>query len=185
MFEDKQRWNEKYQTCPMPSGVAGIVTDYYGFARGDKALDIACGRGRNTHFLASHGFHVDAVDFSDYALSCVEDADNITKIECDLDTYVIDECSYDLIVNCYYLDRRLLPYIKAALKPGGVVIFETYIEAYGDDFHQPSNPDYVLRVNELLHAFIGLDIIYYEEREDLNLRGERVKIASLVAKRHD
>ncbi len=183
MLEDKERWNEKYQTCPMPSGVAAIVEKYYGFAAGTKALDIACGRGRNTHFLASNGFHVDAVDFSDYALSCVDDDPNITKCDTDLDHYVIPEASYDLIVNCYYLDRRLFPYIKAGLRPGGVVIFETYIDAAGEGFHQPTNPDYVLRINELLHAFIGLDIIYYEEREELNLRGERVKIASLVAKR--
>ncbi|HIP54231.1 MAG TPA: tellurium resistance protein TehB, partial [Sulfurimonas autotrophica] len=88
----------------------------------------------------------------------------------------------DLVVNINYLSRRLFPQIKEALKPNGVLIFETFIVAHGD-FKQPANPEYLLRVNELLHAFIGLDIIYYEERDDKNLRGEETRVASLVAKR--
>jgi hypothetical protein len=62
------------------------------------------------------------------------------------------------------------------------VIFETFIIAHGD-FNNPQNPEYLLRSNELLHAFIGLEIIYYEERYDINLRGEKTKVASLVARK--
>jgi len=52
------------------------------------------------------------------------------------------------------------------------------------DLQMPTtNLDYLLRKNELLHSFIGLDVIYYEERIDTNLRGERIKVASIVAQK--
>jgi len=165
----------------MPNGTANIVERYIGVASKGQALDIACGKGRNTHFMAEHGFSVDAVDYSDYALSFLENRPDIHPIEADLDHYTIAPESYDLIVNCYYLERRLFPQIINGLKKGGVLIFETYIEADGEEYHQPSNPDFMLKRNELLKAFMDLDVIYYEEREDVNLRDEKVKVASLVA----
>ncbi|WP_297443187.1 methyltransferase domain-containing protein [Sulfurimonas sp.] len=182
MIEDKQRWNKRHVEKPMRKNIEPIVEKYISNAVVGKALDIACGVGRNTHFIAEKGFEVDAVDLSDYALSQVEEKENINKIEVDLDTYNLKTNEYDLIININYLSRRLFPQIKDALKAGGIVIFETFIVAHGD-FDQPANPEYLLRTNELLHAFIGLDIIYYEEREDVNLRGENTRVASLVAKK--
>ncbi|EDZ62643.1 tellurite resistance protein TehB, putative [Sulfurimonas gotlandica GD1] len=63
------------------------------------------------------------------------------------------------------------------------MIFETFLIAHGDFKLPTMNLDYLLRKNELLHYFIGLDVIYYEERIDTNLKGERVKVASIVAKK--
>ena len=182
MIEDKERWNRRHVEKPMRSGVESIVEKYITQSSCGKALDIACGIGRNTHFIAENGFSVDAVDISDYALSQVKNLDKINKIEVDLDSYVIEQESYDLIININYLSRRLFPQIKNGLKKGGVVIFETFIVAHGD-FSQPSNPEFLLEKNELLHAFIGLEIIYYEERDDINLRGEKTRVASLVARK--
>ena len=182
MLEDKERWNRRHVEKPMRKNVEPIITKYIDLATKGKALDIACGIGRNTHYLVERGFVVDAVDLSDYALSQVQNSKQINKIEVDLDSYNLQKNQYDLIININYLSRRLLPQIKEALKPNGLLIFETFIVAHGD-FKQPANPEYLLRVNELLHAFIGIDIIYYEERDDKNLRGEETRVASLVAKR--
>ena len=182
MEADKERWNKRHIDKPMRHNVEPILEKYADEAKVGTALDIACGIGRNTHFLAEKGFLVDAVDISDYALSQVKDMATIKKIEVDLDTYNLDVNKYDLIININYLSRRLLPQIKEALCSGGLVIFETFIIAHGD-FKQPSNPEFLLRKNELLHSFIGLDIVYYEERNDINLRGEKIRIASLVARK--
>ena len=183
MLEDKRRWNEKYMACPMPEHVSRIVEKYLTLATPGRALDIACGAGRNTHFMAEKGFEVDAVDLSGYALCNIRPLPNINTIEADLDIYRIAKDAYDLIVNCNYLDRNHFPQIKAGLKKGGILIFETFIEAEGKEYHQPSNPDFVLKINELLEVFREFQVIYYEEREDVNLRDEKVKIASLVAKK--
>jgi len=182
MIEDKERWNKRHVEKPMRHHVEPIIEKYVDKASVGKALDIACGVGRNTHFLVDKGFEVDAVDLSDYALSQVRDDMKITKIEEDLDTYTLQTNKYDLIININYLNRRFFPQIKEALKSAGIVIFETFIVAHGD-FNNPSNPEYLLRKNELLHTFIGLDIIYYEEKDEVNLRGEKIRVASLVAKK--
>jgi len=182
MLSDKERWNRRYKEKPFRDYVEPIIEKYIKEAQVGYALDIACGQGRNTHFLAAHGFEVDAVDLSDYALSQIEKNEKIHIIEADLDEYNLPKNRYDLVVNINYLNRRFFHQIQEALKPGGVVIFETFIIAHGD-FDNPQNPEYLLRSNELLHAFIGMEIIYYEERLDINLRGEKTKVASLVARK--
>jgi len=182
MIEDKKRWNVRHVEKPMRKNVEPLVEKYVDLATVGNALDIACGTGRNTHFLAKKGFMVDAVDLSDYALSCIDEDKKINKIEVDLDEYTLASKKYDLIININYLQRRFFPQIKEALKEGGVVIFETFIVAHGD-FNNPANPEYLLRKNELLHAFIGLDIVYYEEKDEVNLRGEKIRVASLVAQK--
>lgn len=182
MLDDKERWNKRHIEKPMRESVEPILEKYIDLAHSGDALDLACGVGRNTHYMADKGFLVDAVDISDYALSEVKSMATINKIEADLDKYNLKVNKYDLVVNINYLSRRLLPQIKEALKSGGVLIFETFIVAHGD-FTQPSNPEFLLRKNELLHSFIGLDIIYYEERDDINLRGEKTRVASLVARK--
>jgi len=182
MIEDKERWNKRHVEKPMRKNVEPLIEKYISEAEVGEALDIACGIGRNTHYLAEKGFKVDAIDISDYALSQVNTSANIKKFEVDLDTYNLEINKYDLIININFLSRRLIPQIKEALRSGGVIIFETFIIAHGD-FSQPVNPEFLLRKNELLHAFIGLDIIYYEERYDINLRGEKTRVASLVAKK--
>jgi len=182
MKSDKERWNKRFKEKPFRDYVEPVVKKYIKKAKKGYALDIACGQGRNTHFLAKNGFEVDAVDFSDYALSQIKNNENIHKIEVDLDEYNLEKNKYDLVININYLNRRFFHQIKEALKPDGIVIFETFIIAHGD-FDNPKNPEYLLRTNELLHAFIGMEIIYYEEKFDINLRGEETRVASLVAKK--
>lgn len=182
MIEDKERWNKRHIEKPMRHNVEPIIEKYIHEAKVGTALDIACGTGRNTHYLAEKGFLVDAVDLSDYALGEIKKLATINKIEADLDTHNLDVNKYDLVVNINYLSRRFYPQIKESLKSGGIVIFETFIVAHGD-FKNPANPEFLLRKNELLHSFIGLDIIYYEERNEINLRGEKIRVASLVARK--
>jgi SAM-dependent methyltransferase len=182
MIEDKIRWNKRFVDMPQPQHPTAILERHLNVANKGQALDIACGLGRNTHFLADNGFKVDALDFSDYALSQLKDSQNIDKIEVDLDSYILEKNRYDLIINANFLNRRFFPQIKEALKKDGVLFFETFIIAHGD-FDNPKNPEYLLRKNELLHAFIGLDIIYYEERDGVNILGEKTRVASLVAQK--
>ena len=183
MIEDKKRWNERYLEDTVATEVSTLVKKYIEHVKVGEALDVACGTGRNTHFLAELGFCIDAIDISDYALDKVKNSATINKIEADLDKYNLTPNKYDLIVNINYLNRRLVSQMKESLKSGGVVIFETFIVAHGDFKMPTTNLDYLLRKNELLHSFIGLDVIYYEEKIDTNLNGERIKIASIVAKK--
>ncbi len=183
MIEDKKKWNEKYEEKPKQENVSALVEKYIEHTAVGQALDIACGTGRNTHFLSTKGFDVDAVDISDVALKEIQKSPSINKIDTDLDKYNITPNKYDLIVNINYLNRRLVSQMKDGLKSGGIIMFETFMLAHGDFKISTMNLDYLLRKNELLHSFIGLDVIYYEEQIVTNLKGERVKVASIVAKK--
>ncbi len=72
MIEDKERWNKRHVEKPMRENVEPLIANYISLAQSGTALDLACGVGRNTHYLADKGFLVDAVDISDYALGEVK-----------------------------------------------------------------------------------------------------------------
>jgi SAM-dependent methyltransferase len=183
MIEDKERWNIRHVTKPMKHTVSPILENYIKYAKVGNALDLACGTGRNSHFLEKFGFKIDAVDLSDYALSQIKESPNIIKIEVDLDEYDLEKEKYDLILNTNYLNRRLMAQMIDALKEGGLLIFETFIEAHDKPEQGSMNPDYLLQKDELPKVFRDLDIIFYEEKDGVNLRGEKNKTASLVAKK--
>jgi len=181
MDQDRLRWNDKYRNDDYPENPSQIVVTHFSMARRGKALDIGAGTGRNTLFLADHGFEVDAVDISDVGLTRFPRRHPGVNLICsDLDTFEIPENHYDLILNIRFLNRRLMPYIQEGLVSGGLLIFETYVEDKGHPINQPSSRDYLLRKNELLHAFLPLHIIYYQEQLRKAEKNDE-QIASLVA----
>lgn len=182
-MDDKTRWNYKHRNVPMPMTPSAIIVKHLNHVTDKRALDIACGIGRNTRYIAELGYTVDAVDLSDYALSQIECSKRIHTIETDLTHYTIAPNHYDLIVNINYLERKLFPSISQGLKSGGVLIFETFIIAHEEGYSNPSNPDFLLEPNELLHEFRDLEVVFYEERDDVNMQGEKVKIASYIGKK--
>ena len=183
MIEDKKRWNVRHVEKPMRHEVSDILKRYISYSKIGDALDLACGTGRNTHFLNELNFKVDAIDFSDYALRQIKDTKNITKIEVDLDFYNLKKDAYDLVINTNYLNRRLMIQMKDALKKDGLLIFETFIQAHTKPEQGSMNSDYLLKTNELLEVFRDFEVIYYEEKDGINLRGEENKTASLVARK--
>ncbi len=170
--KDREKWDQRYQKDFGDLKPSLLLEQYVSSARLGKALDIACGNGRNSVFLAEKGFQVEAVDISTRAMERVKTLHSrITAMCLDLDSWVIPENEYDLIVNIRFLDRRLFPMITLGLKPGGMLMFESFAGGEDDRF--------CLKKNELLHAFSALDIVFYEEKklED----GVRFKgMASLV-----
>ena len=156
-----------------------------------RALDIACGQGRNAFYLAQLGFEVDAVDLSDVAIDWVQKAAvcrnaTINPIHLDLEAEPLPSHEYQIIVCFNYLQRSLFPRIPQLLAPNGLLIFETFHCAHLD---LPGNSrmrrEYLLEDNELLNAFTGLRILYYREgvflpKEEM---GSARGIASLVAQK--
>ncbi len=105
--EDKQKWNKKYQNNPISDKPIKLVTDFAKLATGIKALDVACGMGRHSKYLASIGFDVDALDISSLAIDALQGIPNINPIEVDFDTYTLSKNTYDLIVCTFFLKREL------------------------------------------------------------------------------
>jgi len=180
MRRDRLKWNEKYKDQHYSDEPAAIVKHYVELAGGKNALDIAAGNGRNALFLARQGFVVDAVDIADAGLAQFAGKHPaIHPICADLDDFDIPANRYDLIINVKYLNRRLFPYIREGLAPGGVLIFETFLDSQYPAVGQPGCRDYLLRENELLHAFLSLQIVFYKEAKD-EKDAENARLASLV-----
>lgn len=168
-LKDKVKWDKKYsemagllETRP-PSE---LVSGFFESAPGKRALDLACGGGRHSLFLADQGFNVDAVDISAVALEALRtkaDPDRINIVEADLDTYTPGISVYDLIVKTNFLDRALIERAKAALTTGGIMIVETYMADEANE-KPDSNPDFLLQKEELLSLFSdGFEILEYKE----------------------
>ncbi|ACO04863.1 MAG TPA: methyltransferase domain-containing protein [Persephonella sp.] len=178
MEADREKWNRRYTEEEFPwKEPSQILKKFYRLSRKGKALDIAAGLGRNSLFLAEKGFEVDAVELSDVAVEKLKNLHkNINVIQEDLDFFSIPEERYDLILNINYLNRRLFPQIIEGLKKDGVLIFETFL--LEDDTQMKK--DYLLRENELLHSFLKLHILFYEEKKKRKPTGEISYTASLV-----
>lgn len=179
-MQDRLKWNEKYRSKNASEEPAAIVKQYFHLAAGKNALDIAAGNGRNSLFLARQGFGVDAVDITDNGLARFAGKHpGIHPICADLDDFDIPANRYNLIVNIKYLNRRLFPYIREGLVPGGILIFETFLDSPNPVENQPHCRDYLLRENELLHAFLSLKIVCYKEAKE-ETDAEGAWLASLV-----
>jgi SAM-dependent methyltransferase len=119
--------------------------------RGARVLDLATGRGRHARLFASRGARVLAVDRDADALQCLSGAAGIETRTLDLETgaWPLPGETFDAIVVANYLHRPLLPHLRAALAPAGVLLYETF--AMGNEaFGRPANPDFLLCRDELL-----------------------------------
>ena len=130
---------------------------------GGEVLDVACGSGRHSRWLARLGFEVDAVD-RDPALFADPPA-GVRQLGADLeaDPWPYPGRKWDGIVVTNYLHRPLLPILVAALEPGGILIYETFARG-NERFGKPSNPAFLLAPGELLDAVRGvLRVVAYED----------------------
>ncbi len=184
--EDKIKWDKKYSEnkalfAYRPPSM--FVKHYFDLAPNTKALDVACGGGRNTLFLQEHGFSIDAIDISGIALK--ELAKNVNKsvrlIEADLDNYEFESNKYGLIVMANFLDRALIKRLKEALVDRGIFIVETYVE---DELNEKDfNKDFMLYKGELKELFSDFEIIEYDEFMNESFEVHRMKKAAIVARK--
>lgn len=131
---------------------------------GAAVLDVAAGRGRHTSFFAGRGHKVTAIDRD---VSGLAGADNIEVVAADLEDgspWPLPGRTFGAVVVTNYLHRPLFPHLFAALQPGGVLLYETFM-AGNERFGKPSRPDFLLRDGELLELVRGrFSVIAYEAR---------------------
>jgi len=128
-------------------------------------LDLAAGGGRHVRLLRSRGFPVTAADRDTAALRADFAGDPAVEIvTLDLEDggpWRLGEGFGGIVVTNYF-HRPLFPALVAALAPGGAVLYETFMLG-NERFGRPSNPAFLLRPGELLHAFADLTIVAFEQ----------------------
>jgi len=183
------RWNEKYrresdlwlerETRQLLTSFVHLLPD-----RG-RALDAACGVGTNAIFLAENGLNVIGIDISEYALRLA--LRRAKKLGYSIEVAVADLSHpwlpgeyFDVITNFHFLERAAIPVYRQSLKPGGLILFDTFMATR----NAANTPGYYLAPGELLHLFDEFEIIHYAEEslEASQSHGER-GAAQLVARK--
>ncbi len=160
--QDIDRWQHKYAApankvlTPDP-----LLAEYASLLRGPGvALDLACGRGRNSLFLARLGKTVYAVDGSLLAARSLQRLahNNIHVWVTDLEHWQCPAAIFDLVVVDYFLYRPLIPVLITALKPGGLLFYQTFNKNILQQ--RPGfSPDYLLTPGELMQTATGMKIL--------------------------
>lgn len=134
-----------------------------------RALDLACGSGRDAVFLALAGFAVEAIDVLPDALARARDLARrsgveIETIERDVERDpALPAARYDLVAVFHFLSRPLLPTIRNAVKPCGYVVYETFHARTRETGRKPRNPAHLLETGELARAFAGFEVLVAED----------------------
>jgi len=176
MESDRIKWNKRFGSEDLFLGerpspfLVREMERIKQLAPGKRALDIACGEGRNSIFLAQRGFVVTGLDISDAGIAKgtrLADAAGV-QVEfrqTDLEGYRMCE-RFDLIINFNFLLRDLIPEEVAALTPGGLLLFDTIMES--PDLLANHTPGFLLVRGELARIFAGHNgqIMFEEEVEE-------------------
>jgi SAM-dependent methyltransferase len=131
---------------------------------GGRVLDVACGHGRHLRHLASLGFAVVGVDRDEQALSTLRGLEGAEVRVADIESgrWPFPPGGFDGVVVTNYLYRPIFPHLVGALRPGGVLIYETF--ALGNErYGRPSNPDFLLEPGELLRRVEPLSVVAFEQ----------------------
>lgn len=158
-----------------------------------KVLDVASGSGRHALFLASLGYQVVAIDRDEQALAQlsasarVRHLTGISSRALDLEQPqepALGHEAYDAILVFFYLNRPLFPYLIDALKPGGVLLYETFTIDNHVRHRHPKRREFCLAPCELLRLTTGLRILHYDEGLHEGTSGsESVYTAQLAAQK--
>ena len=143
-----------------------------------RALDLACGPGRNALFLASLGWQVTAVDSSPVAIRLLRDRARGLDVDArvaDLEAgeFRIAPAAYDLICDFFYLQRDLFPAIREGVRPGGAFVGAIHLA-------DAPNRRFVLNPGELRNEFAGWKVLYYSEGAE---PGKLRPVARIIARR--
>jgi tellurite methyltransferase len=165
----QEKWNAIYSRddgcSPGPSRV--LMENTHLLPNSGVALDLACGLGGNALLMAELGLAAHAWDISDVALHALEKQAcgrglEINTRQCDVESGDLPRESFDVLVVSRFLCRALTSRIISALKPGGLLFYQTYTtERLAEE--GPRNPDYLLKPGELFLLFSGLRPLYYRE----------------------
>jgi tellurite methyltransferase len=182
-------WDKRYRlrehaASDFEAGPTPLVVEAAARLAPGKALDLACGTGRNALWLADHGWDVTAVDGAPTAIETLRDRAKerglkINAIVADLEKeeFKIQPAHWDLIAICYYLQRDLFESAKRGVAPGGILISIVHINEPGE-----ADGPFRLRPGQLAKYFADWEILHLKEGKATD-EAHRRAVAEIVARR--
>jgi SAM-dependent methyltransferase len=175
---DRSDWNRRYQEKDIPwsDEPNRFLVEEAGSLEPRRALDVACGAGRNAVWLAEKGWEVDAVDFSDVAIEQARSLGGARNV--DVNWIVADierdwapvERAYDLVI-VFYLQvplesmRRVIRRCAAAVAPDGTFLLVGHdLENLDKGHGGPWNPDVLYTPDDVVSELSGLEVLEADRR---------------------
>ena len=164
----KEKWNERYRAATGERQASCVLRgNLHLLPDTGRALDLACGLGGNSILLAQQGLKVDAWDIADVPIAALQTVafKRQLAIHAEVRDVVVNPPvpeTFDVIVVSYFLDRDIIPALIRALKPGGLIYYQTFIQQRVSE-RGPHREEFRLADQELLHLFSGLQILFYRE----------------------
>ncbi|ARN74043.1 class I SAM-dependent methyltransferase [Oceanicoccus sagamiensis] len=162
------QWDKRYSSSTHTGDACWVLANnLHLLPPSGKSLDLACGLGANALLLAEQGMDSYAWDTSAVALEklrgfAAEQQHSIHTEQRDVEQQPPEPNSFDIIVVSQFLYRPIFPALIAALKPNGLLFYQTFHQ-HKIDPQGPSNPDYLLASNELLRLLQPLELLFYRE----------------------
>ena len=161
-------------TCPIPAASATLPSSHGAQAPSDwiarfahlvrpqgQVLDIACGLGRHMRMFHASNHPVTGIDRAQEAIDAVANLGQAIQADIENSPWPLPGQQFDAVVVTNYLWRPLWAQILDSVKPGGVLLYETFGQG-NEVFGKPSRPDFLLAPGELLKICEGWTIVAYE-----------------------
>ena len=143
-----------------------FINQYSDHCVNKNGLDLACGSGRDSVYMANNGWSMTGVDYSQSALDRLQalakvnqQQVNVKKIDLERDTQQLDklEGQYSAVVVIRYLHRDLFARLRSLIVPKGFIIYQTFLTGC-EQFGSPKNPRFLLKAGELADRFSDFKI---------------------------
>jgi tellurite methyltransferase len=187
-MNDQQKWDRIYSQKRDPGPTNPLIQTYsFLFPAQATTLDLACGLGGNSLYLAQVGCQVTAWDISSVALERLSAAANRLHLKIntnclDISAEALEGKHFDLIIVNHYLDRSLAKALVTALNPGGILFYQTFVQKTTEAQRQtgPKNTAYLLKQNELLELFADLSPRVFLDLQSTGDTGQGLRNESLL-----
>ena len=167
---EQEKWQARYASLPSsrlpPKPPARWLRRWIEVIPGGRVVDLGMGLGGNALYLAARGFSVLGIDISERAVRALRRTAlnrglRLELIVADLDDFPLPVNRFDAALCFFYLNRPLFPQIRNSLKPGGVLLMESFVT----DPQRPKKdqPRYRLAEKELLTVFGDWEVLDYAE----------------------
>jgi tellurite methyltransferase len=186
--QTQHKWNARYQEkASVPQAAHVLWENQHLLPATGRALDLVCGLGGNALLLAAHGLDTWAWDISDIAVAHIQAAAQQRGVALHAEARDVVTCplyaeSSDVIVVSRFLEHDLAPALIEALRPAGLLFYQTFIQATVGDVKEPMTMAYRLAPQELFTLFHPLRILVYREEGSVGdttrgLRNEALLVA--------
>jgi len=164
----REKWNERYRAATGERQASRVLSENLHLLPGaGRALDLACGLGGNALLLAEQGLEVDAWDIADVPIAALQAMASEQQLPVraqvrDVEADPPGPETYDVIVVSHFLERGIIPDLIQALRPGGLICYQTFTRQRVSD-RGPQREEFRLDEQELLQLFSGLQVLFYRE----------------------